>query len=66
MALYQGTMVCAIFVVYFDQQTGAPHAIRWSKSNILYQKTNGEVYPLEFGLGNGGKIINLLLKSNTY
>ena len=31
------------------------------KVNILYQKTNGEIYPLEFGLGDGKKIINLLM-----
>ena len=23
------------FVVYFDQQTGAPHAVRWSKSFVF-------------------------------
>ena len=23
------------YVVYFDQQTGAPHTIRWSKSLVL-------------------------------
>ena len=31
------------------------------KINILYQKTNGEIYPLEFGLGKGGTILNLLM-----
>ena len=31
------------------------------KINILYQKTNGEVYPLEFGLGKGTQIVNLLM-----
>ena len=31
------------------------------KLNILYQKTNGEVFPMEFGLGKGNKIVNLLM-----
>ena len=31
------------------------------KINILYQKTNGEIYPLEFGLGNGQRMVNLLM-----
>ena len=31
------------------------------KINILYQKTNGDIYPLEFGLGNGQKMVNLLM-----
>ena len=24
------------YVVYFDQQTGAPHAVRWSKSTLYF------------------------------
>lgn len=31
------------------------------KVNILYQKTNGDIFPLEFGLGKGEKIVNLLM-----
>lgn len=31
------------------------------KINILYRGTEEAIYPLEFGLGNGNKIINLLL-----
>ena len=31
------------------------------KINILLQKTNGEVFPYEFGLGHGSKSINLLM-----
>ena len=29
--------------------------------NILYQKTNGDVFPFEFGLGKGSKVVNLLM-----
>lgn len=31
------------------------------KINILYQKTNGDIFPFEFGLGKGKKIVNLLM-----
>ena len=31
------------------------------KINILYRKTNGEIFPLEFGLGGGSKVVNLLM-----
>jgi hypothetical protein len=31
------------------------------KINILLQKTNGEVFSYEFGLGHGSKSINLLI-----
>ena len=31
------------------------------KINILFQKTNGDIYPFEFGLGEGNKIVNLLM-----
>ena len=29
---------CNLFVVYFDQQTGAPQAIRWSKSFFMLKQ----------------------------
>ncbi len=31
------------------------------KINILYLKTSGEIFPLEFGLGGGSKVVNLLM-----
>ena len=31
------------------------------KVNVLYKGTDEKIYPLEFGLGNGSKVLNLLL-----
>lgn len=31
------------------------------KINILYQDKDGKIYPLEYGLGNGKKFVNLLM-----
>ena len=40
-----------IFVVYFDQQTGAPHAVPWSKSFVSARK---QIFS-SFSVSNGKK-----------